>query len=97
MKKPEHLPLLSLLPAQHAIFTEPVPEGLALRPGLVTIVITRTRGDEVLKRSLPIQWSPQEAGVLIHEIRGVSWQLDDDGWSIDYLEIHEIYKQFLRS
>lgn len=95
MAKPP-LPLLSLLPAEHDIAIQPVPPELALRPGLVKIVITKIQGGECTTWHVPVQWTPQEAAALLYEIRGVSWQLGDDGWPIAFEEIHEICEQFCK-
>lgn len=91
------LPLLSLLPAAHSIGTEPVRESVALRPGLVKIVIMRVdNGKEVTEFALPAQWEPHEAAALIHEIRGEVWQLDQEGIPTHYSEIIEICHQFCK-
>lgn len=46
---------------QHDIFTVPVPERLALRPGLVNIWIRRTSATsgETWDFKLPVQWTKQ--------------------------------------
>lgn len=94
-KKP--LPsLLALLPAEHKIAVEPVPPEVALRPGLVKIIITKIQGDQCTKWYVPVQWTPAEAAALLYEIRGVSWQLRDDGWPLAFEEIHEICNQFCK-
>lgn len=90
------LPLLSLLPAEHQIAIEPVASELALRPGLVKIIITKIQGDKSTTWYVPVQWTPQEAATLLYEIRGVSWQLGDDGWPLAYEQIHEICNQFCK-
>lgn len=84
----------------HQIFTEPIPDKLVLRSGLVKIVITRTDADtgEVTKFALPVQWSPQEAGELIHQIRGLTWQLsDEDGLPGDYEGIKEVCNAYVHA
>lgn len=86
--------LFSFLPAEHTISAEPLSDREALRPGLVKILITKTQGDTITRFSVPVQWTPAEAAHLIHEIRGISWQLDEEGFPIDYEAIIEICEQF---
>ncbi len=88
------LPLLSLLPVEHKMGVEALSDRHSLRPGLVKIVITKTQGNEVTKFYLPVQWTPHEAAYLLHEIRGVTWQLGDDGIPVNYLAVTEICKKF---
>ena len=73
--KETQLSILSLKPPTHDITTEPVPECLSLRPGLVKILIAKTQGEEITRFCLPAQWKPASAAVLIYEIRGTVWQL----------------------
>lgn len=96
MQNKAKLPLLSLLPAEHNIAIEPVPLEVALRPGLVKIIITKTQSDKRITWRVPVQWTPQEAAMLLYEIRGVSWQLGNDGWPLAFEEIHEICNQFCK-
>lgn len=86
------------MPHDHHIFTEPVEEILTLRPGLVKIVVSRTDivTGEVAKFAPPIQWEPREAAALMHEIRGCSWQLADDGTPLDLETIQEVCKKYLK-
>lgn len=81
----------------HQIFTEPISEKLALRPGLVKICITRTNTNtgEVINFALPVQWTPSEAGDLIHQIRGLTWQIADDGLPGDYEGVKEVCHNYL--
>lgn len=87
---------------EHQIFTESIPEKLALRPGagLVKICITKTDTDtgEVIKFLLPVQWEPREAADLIHEIRGLVWQLsDEDNLPGDYEGIKELCNAYVHA
>lgn len=88
--------LLSLLPAEHTLTTESVPDTLALRPGLVKIAITKIQGDEEAKFHIPVQWTPVEAGALMYEIRGLTWQLDEQGIPTDYELIIKICEEFCK-
>lgn len=88
--------LLDLLPTTHDITLEPIPDAIALRPLLLKITITRTDStDEVTRFALPVQWEEQEAAEIIQLIRGVSWQLGDEGIPIAYETIIEICDQYL--
>lgn len=81
----------------HQIATEPIPDKLLLRPGLVKICIARIDDDtgEVVKFLLPVQWTPQEAADLIHEIRGLVWQIAEDGLPGDYEGIKEVCNAYV--
>lgn len=83
----------------HQIAIEPVPEKYALRPGLVKICIARTDADtgEVTNFALPVQWEPREAGELIHQIRGLTWQISDDGLPGDYEGIKEVCNAYVHA
>ena len=73
--------LLDPIPDQHDIVTEPIPFRIAIAPELerVHIVVTKTSSlGEVTRFALPVQWDKYEAAALIYEIRGVSWQLDEE-------------------
>lgn len=94
--KVEQEPLLGLLPAEHSIFAEPVAPLLGIRPSLVSIWISRTRGSEVVRFKLPAQWTSHEAGLLIHEIRGLAWQLDENNQPTNYAGITDLCEQFLK-
>lgn len=89
--------LFDTLPAQHEISLEPIPDAIALRPLLVKIVVFRTNPatGEVTRFALPVQWEEREAAELIHQLRGVSWQLGEDGIPIDFESIIEICDQYL--
>lgn len=84
---------------KHNLFAEPITkEAILLRPGLVKIVVSRT--DEVTgkvtKFPLPVQWTAQEAGELIHLIRGLSWQLShNDNLPCDYRGIKDLCHKYL--
>ena len=85
--------LLDILPDQHDIATELVPMRIAIAPELerVHIVVSKTSPlGEVMRFVLPVQWSVREAADLLFEIRGVSWQLGEDGKPIAYETIVEI-------
>jgi|GEM_PF-3115872 hypothetical protein len=83
----------------HEITTEPVLPHLALRCGLVKIVLVRTNDEtgEVCKFALPVQWTQREAGELIHQIRGLTWQISGDGLPGDYEGIKEICNAYLHA
>lgn len=89
--------LLDQLPAKHEIFTEPLCDRDALRPGLVKIWITRTNPTtgEVIRFALPVQWEAREAADLLQEIRGLHWQLADDGLPGDYEGIRDVCHNYL--
>ncbi len=89
--------LLDLLPAQHELSIEPVPEAIALRPGLVKIIVSRlVSTGELTQFALPVQWEPTEAAELLHEIRGLVWQLsDEDGLPGDYEGIRDLCHKYL--
>lgn len=92
--------LLDALPATHDIATEPVPSRIAIAPELerVHIVMTKTTPlGEVTRFALPVQWDKYEAAALIYEIRGVSWQLDEEGKPIAYEDIREICEEYLKT
>lgn len=84
---------------QHEITTEPILDhAIALRPGLVKIVVSKTDAvtGEITKFPLPVQWEESEASELIHQIRGLTWQLsDDDGLPLDYEGIRDVCHQYL--
>lgn len=84
---------------KHALSTEPILDhAIALRPGLVKIVVSKTCPEtgEITKFALPVQWEPEEAGELMHMIRGLQWQLsDDDGLPLDYEGIRDVCHQYL--
>lgn len=66
---------------KHALSTEPILDNaITLRPGLVKIVVSKIDAvtGEVIKFPLPVQWTPEEAGELMHMIRGLQWQLSDE-------------------
>lgn len=84
----------------HQITTEPVPDKLTLRPGLVKITLVKTNIEtgETVKFALPVQWTVLEAGELIHEIRGLVWQLsDEDNLPGDYEGIKELCNAYLHA
>lgn len=95
----EQIPLTDTPSDQHEISTEPILDhAIALRPGLVKIVVSKTCAEtgEITKFSLPVQWEPQEAADLIHQIRGLTWQLsDEDGLPGDYEGIRDVCHQYL--
>lgn len=84
---------------QHNLLIELITdEAILLRPGLVKIVVSRTNQltDEITKFTLPVQWEPQEAGELIHLIRGLNWQLSDkDDLPGDYEGIRDLCHNYL--
>jgi hypothetical protein len=90
-------PLLAQLSAQHDLTLEPVPEPFALRPGLVKIVVSHTDSQgQTTRFALPVQWEPTEAAELLHEIRGLVWQLsDEDGLPGDYEGIRDLCHEYL--
>ena len=90
------LSVFSQLPATHEIAVTPIPEHLSLRVGLAWIVISKVQGDETTIFQLPVQWSRSEAAALIHEIRGVVWQLGDDGKPCHLDEIVGICEEFCK-
>lgn len=85
--------------SQDNLSTEPILDhAIALRPGLVKIVVSRTCAEtgEITRFALPVQWEPQEAAELIHQIRGLSWQLsDEDDLPLDYEGIRDICHEYL--
>lgn len=92
--------LLDTIPNQHDIATEPIPFRYDLAPELerVHIVISKTSPlGEVTRFALPVQWTAREAADLIFEIRGVSWQLGEDGKPIAYEDIREICEFYVNS
>ena len=92
--------LLDTLPATHNITTEPIPMRIAIASELerVYIVVTKTSPlGEVMRFELPVQWSAREAADLLFEIRGVSWQLGEDGKPIAYDTILEICEFYVNS
>ena len=84
---------------QHEIITEPILDhAIALRPGLVKIVMSKIDAvtGEITKFALPVQWEESEASELIHQIRGLTWQLsDEDGLPLDYEGIRDLCHQYL--
>lgn len=83
---------------QHEIFTEPILDhAIALRPGLVKIVVSRTAvlTGKITRFALPVQWESQEAGELMQLIRGLTWQLSDDGLPGDYEDIRDLCHEYL--
>lgn len=92
--------LLDDLPDQHNIATEPIPFRYDLAPELerVHIVVTKTSPlGEVTRFALPVQWTAREAADLIFEIRGVSWQLGEDGKPIAYEVIRQICENYVNA
>ena len=92
--------LLADLPDQHNIATEPIPFRYDLAPELerVHIVVTKTSPlGEVTRFALPVQWDKYEAAALIYEIRGVSWQLGEDGKLIAYEVIRQICENYVNA
>lgn len=78
------------------ITLEHPPQSVILREGVLKITITRTDSTgETCKFSLPVQWEEQEAAEILQLIRGVSWQLGEDGIPIDFESIIEICDQYL--
>lgn len=97
MTKLKQTSLLSLLPVEHTIGTESLPDTYALRPSLVKIVITKIQQEsETTKFYIPVQWTPAEAGHLIPKIRGISWQLNEEGVPLNYKGIIHICEEFCR-
>ena len=84
---------------EHNSSTEPIlNDAIALRPGLVKIVLSKICSEtgEITKFALPVQWEPQEAADLIHQIRGLTWQLsDEDGLPGDYEGIRDLCHEYL--
>lgn len=84
---------------EHNLSTEPIlNDAIALRPGLVKIVLSKICSEtgEITKFALPVQWEPQEAADLIHQIRGLTWQLsDEDGLPGDYEGIRDLCHEYL--
>ena len=84
---------------EHNLSTEPIlDDAIALRPGLVKIVVSRTNTEtgEITKFALPVQWEPKEAGELMQLIRGLQWQLsDEDGLPGDYEGIRDLCHEYL--
>ena len=84
---------------QHNLSTEPILDhAIALRPGLVKIVVSRTctQTGEITKFALPVQWEESEASELIHQIRGLTWHLsDEDGLPLDYEGIRDVCHEYL--
>lgn len=92
--------LLDTIPNQHDIATEPIPFRVDIAPELerVHIVMTKTSPlGEVTRFALPVQWDKYEASALIYEIRGVSWQLGEDGKPIAYEVIRQICENYVNS
>lgn len=92
--------LLDALPATHDIITEPVPSRIAIASELerVHIVVTKTTPlGEVTRFALPVQWNKYEAADLLLEVKGVSWQLDEEGKPIAYEDIREICDFYVKT
>jgi hypothetical protein len=75
-------PLLALLePKQvptYELVIEPIPQGMSLAPNRVWIASVRKVGNEVVaKYRIPVQWTQDEASVLVEMIRRVGWQLKE--------------------
>jgi len=81
---------------QHQLTIEPVPEIYALDTGRVYITMIKTEVGEYQKWHIPCQWRPEEAAHLINQVRGLSWQLDEEGRPLHYWEISELCAQFCK-
>jgi hypothetical protein len=89
--------LIDSLPAQYDLTTETIPYQVELRSGLVKMVVSKTNGTtgEITRFYLPGQWEPGEAAQLLHEIRGLSWQLGEEGVPVDFEEICDLCEEYL--
>jgi hypothetical protein len=107
--KPIQLSLLEAPPAVHGIGVKPAVSAihdigvesvlfhLCLGSDRVWIVITRSIEQEKIRFQLPVQWTRSEAATLLHQIRGISWQLGEDGYPIHLKQIIGICEHFCQS
>jgi hypothetical protein len=81
---------------EHKLTVEPVPERYALGEGRVYITMSKSECGELQEWRVPCQWLPEEAGLLLNQIRGLSWQLSEEGRPFHYYEIMELCARFCK-
>ncbi len=79
------------VPEDYTLEIQPVPHRKAIEDGRFWIVVRGT--DKSFQ--IPVQWTAEEAAFLIHEIRGVSWQLNEEGVPRAYWQILKICEDFV--
>ena len=80
-------------PEQVEIKVNEIPHPLALRPGLVKITIERVEPTGYITVwPLPIQWTPEEAQILVEQVRNLSWEIfdDDEGCPVERRRIWQL-------
>lgn len=84
-------------PEQVEIKVNEIPHPLALRPGLVKITIERVAPTGYITAwPLPIQWTPEEAQILVEQVRNLSWEIfdNDEGCLVEQRRIWQLCEIF---